>query len=68
MGDVMDVSKAKFYVSLINKIKRDIPDATLRTSLIVGFPGETDEDFYELYDFLKEYNLKKDIIEEYMQK
>ncbi len=39
---------------LLNKIKKDIPDATLRTSLIVGFPGETDEQFEELLEFVKE--------------
>ena len=31
----------------------------MRTSLIVGFPGETEENFYELIDFLKEYKLDK---------
>ena len=41
-------------VSLINKIKLNIPDATLRTSLIVGFPGETDEQFNELLEFVKD--------------
>lgn len=39
---------------LIQKIRNEIPDATLRTSLIVGFPGETEEDFQKLYDFVKE--------------
>ena len=38
---------------LINKIKTKIPDAILRTSLIVGFPGETKEDFDKLYEFVK---------------
>lgn len=37
---------------LIIKIKSKIPDAILRTSLIVGFPGETEEDFDKLYDFI----------------
>ncbi len=39
--------------SIIEKIKNKIPDVTLRTSLIVGFPGETEKDFYELLDFVK---------------
>ena len=30
-----------------------MPDVTIRTSLIVGFPGETEEEFSELYDFVK---------------
>ena len=37
---------------LISKIRKEIPDVTLRTSLIVGFPGETKEQFEELYDFV----------------
>lgn len=39
---------------LIQKIRKEIPDVVLRTSLIVGFPGETEEDFQKLYDFVKE--------------
>ena len=38
---------------LINKIKKQIPDVILRTSLLVGFPGETEEDFNKLYEFVK---------------
>ena len=38
---------------LLEKIRKEIPDVTLRTSLIVGFPGETEEQFKELYDFVK---------------
>ena len=38
---------------LIKDIKKSIPDVILRTSLIVGFPGETEEDFKKLYDFVK---------------
>ena len=41
-------------LSLISKIKKEIPNATLRTSLIVGFPGETEEQFSELVEFVKE--------------
>lgn len=37
--------------NLIVKIRNEIPNVTLRTSLIVGFPGETKKDFDELYDF-----------------
>ncbi len=40
--------------SLIKKLRREIPDITLRTSIITGFPGETEEEFNELCDFLKE--------------
>ena len=40
--------------SEINKIKKEIPNAILRTTLIVGFPGESKEDFEDLKDFVKE--------------
>ncbi len=46
-------------VSLINKIRKEIPNVVLRTSLIVGFPGETESDFNELYDFVKETKFDK---------
>ena len=39
--------------TLIKKIKESIPDVILRTSLIVGFPGETEEDFEKLYNFVE---------------
>ena len=39
--------------TLINNIKTKIPDVSLRTSLIVGFPGETKEDFEQLLDFIE---------------
>ncbi len=39
---------------LINRLRREIPDITLRTTLIAGFPGETDEEFEELCDFVRE--------------
>ena len=44
---------------LISKIRKEIPDAVLRTSLIVGFPGETKEDFEKLYNFVKETKFDK---------
>ena len=46
-------------ISLINKIRNEIPDAVIRTSLIVGFPGETENDFGELVEFLREYKLER---------
>ena len=42
------------YLERINKIKTEIPNAILRTTLIVGFPGETKEDYEDLLSFVKE--------------
>jgi len=39
--------------SLIENLRTNLPDAVLRTNLIVGFPGETDQQFNELLDFVK---------------
>ena len=44
---------------LIAKIKKEIPEVVLRTSLIVGFPGETEEDFEKLYKFVEKANFDK---------
>ena len=44
---------------LITKIKNKIPNVTLRTSLIVGFPGETEEDFKELMNFVEKAKFDK---------
>ena len=43
----------------IKQIRKEIPDVILRTSLIVGFPGETEKDFEELYSFVQEANFDK---------
>lgn len=43
--------------STITKLRKEIPDISIRTSLIVGFPGETDEEFEELCQFIQEYPL-----------
>ena len=45
--------------NLLEKIRKQIPDVVLRTSLIVGFPGETEEDFEKLYEFVKVAKLEK---------
>ena len=45
--------------NLITKIRKNIPNVTLRTSLIVGFPGETEKDFQELYDFINKTKFDK---------
>ncbi|MOA08595.1 Ribosomal protein S12 methylthiotransferase RimO [compost metagenome] len=42
---------------LVDRIRAGVPGIALRTSFIVGFPGETEEEFQELYDFVKNYKL-----------
>lgn len=42
------------YRKLVGRIRKEIPNVSLTTDLIVGFPGETDEDFREMLDFLRE--------------
>ena len=45
--------------NLLEKIRNKIPNVTLRTSLIVGFPGETEEQFGELLEFVKKAKFDK---------
>ncbi len=42
------------YRELVSKIRQKIPNVTVRTSLIVGYPGETEEEFEHLYNFVKD--------------
>ena len=44
----------KMICEVIEKLRREIPDMVIRTTFIVGFPGETDEDFCELCEFVKQ--------------
>ncbi|MBI9053047.1 MAG: 30S ribosomal protein S12 methylthiotransferase RimO [Bacteroidales bacterium] len=46
------ITKEQTY-DLINYFRKEIPEMVLRTTLLVGHPGETDEDFNELIDFIK---------------
>jgi ribosomal protein S12 methylthiotransferase len=52
------VSKAD-TIELLKKIRERVPGIHIRTTLLVGFPGETDEDFCELYDFVKEAKFER---------
>ncbi len=52
-------SDSKSIRNTLQKIRKEIPDVILRTSLIVGFPGETEEDFFELYEFVNEAKFEK---------
>ena len=48
------------YLALVDRIREALPDVSLTTDLIVGFPGETEEDFRASYELLKE--VKFDIV------
>lgn len=49
----------KDILSLIGYIRKELPDAAIRTSIIVGFPGETDADFKELLSFIKDARFER---------
>ena len=44
---------SELLLSLVQKLRREIPGVILRTTVMVGFPGETDADFEKLCVFLK---------------
>jgi ribosomal protein S12 methylthiotransferase len=47
-------SHAAAFLKMLEKIRATIPGVSIRTSFIVGFPGETERDFEELCEFVKE--------------
>ena len=47
-----NTTKKETY-ELVERMRKEVPGITLRTTLMVGFPGETDEDFKELVEFVK---------------
>ena len=53
------------YEELINKIRTKIPNVAIRTAFIVGYPGETDEQFEHLYNFVKKMRFDKMGVFEY---
>jgi len=53
------------FLKLLERIRTTIPGVSLRTSFIVGFPGETDSDFDELCDFVRAANLDWMVVFEY---
>lgn len=45
--------------SLITRLRRAMPDIAIRSTFLLGFPGETEEDFQEVLDFLNDYPLER---------
>ena len=46
-------------IQLVEKIRKELPEAAIRTTFIVGYPGETEEDFSQLMDFVKIYRFDR---------
>ncbi len=51
--------RQEFLQSLIDKLRAQVPDIAIRSTFIVGFPGETEEDFNTLYEFVKKNRFDK---------
>jgi ribosomal protein S12 methylthiotransferase len=49
----------KEILSLIERLRENIPNLTIRTSIIVGFPGETEREFEELLSFIREVKFER---------
>ena len=58
---------SKKYEEIVNLLRDKIKDVSITTDVIVGFPGETDEEFNETYEFLKRIKLTKTHIFKYSQ-
>jgi len=52
-------TKSEDIRKLIQKIRKEIPEVIIRTTFIVGFPTETEDDFFELYEFVNEAKFEK---------
>ena len=46
-------------IGIVNSLREEIPDITLRTTLITGFPTETDDEHQELLNFIKELRFER---------
>jgi len=59
LGEMQRETSSKHIRDLLRSIRAGIPGVTLRTTFIVGFPGETDADFDELLEFIRETRFER---------
>lgn len=59
---------AEEYKDIVEKLRSNITDVSITTDVIVGFPGETEEEFTETYNFLKEIKLTKTHVFKYSKR
>lgn len=52
-------SNSQKIKELLEKLRKEIPEVVIRTTVIVGFPGENEDDFFELYEFISEAKFEK---------
>jgi ribosomal protein S12 methylthiotransferase len=53
------VTSGDYIRDLLRRMRKGIPNLGIRTTFIVGFPGETEEDFQELLDFIEEFRFER---------
>lgn len=54
LSDMKRSYRTTKYLSILHKVRQEIPEAAITTDIIVGFPGETEEDFQQTIDLVKE--------------
>lgn len=54
LSDMKRSYRTTKYLAILEKVRNEIPDAAITTDIIVGFPGETEEDFQQTIDLVKE--------------
>ena len=59
---------AEEYAASVELLRKTLPDVSITTDVIVGFPGETEEEFNETYEFLKNIKLTKTHVFKYSQR
>ena len=59
LKDMYRRGNKEFLIDLFNKIRNKVPNAILRTTVMVGFPGETEEDFEKLCEYVQEQKFER---------